>query len=242
MASRSDEIWKSTSLAGVYLEGIRGAIPLAHEQIDVMVRLVAASGIPIRRFLDIGCGDGILSDALLQRFPGAQAVLTDFSAAMLEAAARRFAGRHAKVTCIESDYGVPSWIQQIPANEPFDAVISGLSIHHQPDARKQELYAEIFRLLSPGGVFVNVEHVSSASPWVESLHDELFIDHLHVLHAAKPRNEVASTYFYRPDKAANILAPVEVQCEWLRRIGYRDVDCYLKIFELAVFGGRKPEV
>jgi hypothetical protein len=26
----------------------------------------------------------------------------------------------------------------------------------------------------------------------------------------------------------------------LREIGYTDVDCYLKVFELAVFGGRKP--
>ena len=46
--------------------------------------------------------------------------------------------------------------------------------------------------------------------------------------------------YYRPDKAANILAPVDEQCRWLREIGYEDVDCYLRILELAVFGGRKP--
>ena len=40
--------------------------------------------------------------------------------------------------------------------------------------------------------------------------------------------------------AANILAPVEVQCQWLREIGFTDVDCYLKMFEVAVFGGRRP--
>ena len=37
----------------------------------------------------------------------------------------------------------------------------------------------------------------------------------------------------------NILASVEEQCDWLRRIGYQDVDCFLKTFELALFGGRK---
>jgi hypothetical protein len=45
---------------------------------------------------------------------------------------------------------------------------------------------------------------------------------------------------HRPDKAANILAPVEAQCDWLREIGYEDVDCYFKVLELAVFGGRRP--
>ena len=39
----------------------------------------------------------------------------------------------------------------------------------------------------------------------------------------------------------NILAPVGDQCDWLREIGFEDVDCYFKIFELAVFGGRKPK-
>lgn len=44
----------------------------------------------------------------------------------------------------------------------------------------------------------------------------------------------------RVDEVANILAPAYVQCAWLREIGYADVDCFLKVFELAVFGGRRP--
>ena len=34
--------------------------------------------------------------------------------------------------------------------------------------------------------------------------------------------------------------PSKQQCAWLRDIGFTDVDCYLKVFELAVFGGRRP--
>jgi len=52
--------------------------------------------------------------------------------------------------------------------------------------------------------------------------------------------EIEQEYTTRPDKAANILASVELQCDWLREIGYEDVDCYMRIYELAVFGGRKP--
>jgi hypothetical protein len=36
-----------------------------------------------------------------------------------------------------------------------------------------------------------------------------------------------------------ILAPVDLQCAWLRLIGFQDVDCFFKVFELALFGGRK---
>jgi len=46
----------------------------------------------------------------------------------------------------------------------------------------------------------------------------------------------------RPDKDENKIAPVEQQCGWLRDIGFNDVDCFFKLFEIAIFGGRKtPE-
>ena len=91
---------------------------------------------------------------------------------------------------------------------------------------------------------INVEHVASASNWVESVWDNYFVDALHDFSrkqgSAKSREEIAKEFYDRPDKEANILAPVETQCEWLRALGFQDVDCYFKIFELAVFGGRRP--
>ena len=239
MAARTDEVWKTSALVAVYLEGVRGAIPQAAEQIDIMLRLMAAAGRPIRRFLDLGCGDGVLSAAILGRHPQAEGVLVDFSAPMLEAARSRFAQQSGSVRFANVDYGLASWTRSVEEDGPYDAVVSGYSIHHQPDIRKREVYTEVFGLLRRGGIFINVEHVSSASKWVESLNDELFIDHLHRGHAGASRSEVAETYYHRPDKAANILAPVEMQCQWLREIGFIDVDCYLKVFELAVFGGRR---
>ena len=44
---------------------------------------------------------------------------------------------------------------------------------------------------------------------------------------------------YYQDKKENIPAPLETQCRWLREIGFEDVDCFFKTFELALFGGRK---
>jgi ubiquinone/menaquinone biosynthesis C-methylase UbiE len=240
MTERTDEVWKAPSLAAAYLEGVRASIPLAQEQIDVMLRLIAACGKPVSSFLDLGCGDGVLSAAIVQRFPHAEGVLADFSEPMLEAAKKRFASQIVSLHFANVDYGLASWTQSVEDWSPFDAIVSGYSIHHQPDTRKREIYGEIFGLLRPGGVFINVEHVSSPTTWVAQVNDELFIDYLHGARKDMSRSDVAETYYYRPDKAANILAPVEQQCQWLREIGFADVDCYLKILELAVFGGRRP--
>ena len=240
MPERTDHIWKSQSLAATYLEGVRAAIPLALEQIDVMLRLVAGCGRPVGRVLDLGCGDGVLAAAIVQRVPGAEVVLADFSEPMLEAARKRFAAAGAAAHFVLADYGVPSWTEAVAEWAPYDAIVSGYYIHHQPDRRKRAVYREIFGLLNPGGVFVNIEHVSSPSQWLGSLNDAMFIDSLHRLHPNQSRDDVARLYYDRPDKDANILAPLEDQCAWLRDIGFTGVDCYLKVFELAVFGGRRP--
>jgi tRNA (cmo5U34)-methyltransferase len=243
MNAPTDEVWKSAELTEKFLAGVRGAVPLAKEQIEVMLQLIAASMPLPRRVLDLGCGDGILAAAVLARFPEARVVLVDFSEPMLVAARRRLGPANDRVEMLTLDYGDPGWIFSVNQKGPFDAVVSGFSIHHQPDERKRNIYAEIFGLLGPGGAFINVEHVASSSAWCEQRHDEYFIESLLTFARSQgrkqSRQEISVNYYDRPDKAANLLAPVEQQCQWLREIGFADVDCYLKIFELAVFGGRR---
>ncbi len=57
--------------------------------------------------------------------------------------------------------------------------------------------------------------------------------------SGRSRQEVARAYYARQDKEENILAPANDQCRWLRQSGYQNVDCFFKVFELALFGGRK---
>jgi len=231
-------------LVKVFLEGIRAAVPLAAEQIDVMLRLIAARRQPVTRFADLGCGSGILADAILSRYPQAQGVLVDFSEPMVDAARAQLAGHTPRPQFVIADLALPEWTRTIAAHAPFDVIVSGYAIHHLPDERKRALYGEIFALLAPGGMFANVEHVASRTPWIEAISDDLFVDSLYAFHRqrepAKSREQVADDFARRPDKAANILAPVEVQCDWLRACGFADVDCYFKVLELAVFGGRRP--
>ena len=251
--SVQDTVWQTTELTTTFLTGVRGAIPHANEQIDVMLRLVRAAKPTVHTILDLGCGDGILGQALLRQHPEATAVFIDFSAPMLDASRQRLANT-SRTLFLQADYGKRDWqieLEEIVncqlsiSNCQFDVIVSGYSIHHQPDDRKKEVYAELHNLLTPGGIFLNIEHVASRTPWIQQQFDELFIDNLAAYaereRMNKSREQVAQEFYYRPDKAANILAPVEDQCNWLREIGFAHVDCYFKVFELAVFGGIKPE-
>ncbi len=238
-----DVVWQSDELTQTYLTGVRGAIPLAQEQIDVMLRLVQAACPTVTAVLDLGCGDGILGQAVLDHYPQTKGVFVDLSEPMLEAARKRMDGS-GRCTFVQLDYGENGWENNLPPSSPqYEVIVSGFSIHHQPDDRKKEIYAELYNLLAPGGIFLNLEHVASHSPWVESRFEEFFVDSLFAYHqdiaSDKTREQVDREFYSRPDKAANLLAPVENQCHWLRDIGFVHVDCYLKVFELALFGGIK---
>jgi ubiquinone/menaquinone biosynthesis C-methylase UbiE len=238
----TDKVWKVPAIVNRFLS-YRAAIPLAQEQIGVMMSILKTSGRPVERFLDLGCGDGILAAALLGEYRSSRGVLVDFSEPMLEQARRQLQEYTGQLLFANLDYGEPAWPEHVRPEAPFDAVVSGYSIHHQPDVRKRQIYAEIFSLLRPGGWFVNIEHVSSAA----QLNIDLFEQHyIAARFAIEQRNggsrtfeQLAEEYKNRPDRAANILAPVELQCAWLHEIGFEEVDCYFRIYELAVFAGRK---
>ncbi len=240
--AESGSQWQKKDLATAYLEGVRGAIPGTDLQLAVLGKIVSNWCPHPIRLLDIGCGDGILGRYLLDIFPTADGLFVDFSDPMLEAARKKLSGV-SRAGVVKSDFSASAWLETIAGHAPFDAVVSGFAIHHQPDSRKKELYTEIYHLLSPGGVFLNLEHVSSLSSSGEDLFEDFFIDHLYRFHretdSNKTRQQVAETFYHRPDKKENILASVDTQCEWLREIGFCDVDCFFKVFELALFGGRK---
>jgi tRNA (cmo5U34)-methyltransferase len=239
----TDEVWKLPAIVNRFLS-YRAAIPMAQEQIGVMMSILKTREQPVQNFLDLGCGDGILGAAILGEYPSAHGVLVDFSDPMLEQAREQLREYAGQLSFENLDYGDPSWLNLMETYGRLDAIVSGYSIHHQPDVRKQQIYSEIFSLLNPGGWFINIEHVSSAA----QLNIDLFENHyVAARYAVENQNgsrrsfeQIADEYKNRPDKAANILAPVEVQCDWLREIGYEEADCYFRIYELAVFAGRKP--
>jgi len=172
----------------------------------------------VRRILDLGAGDGRLLALLRIDRPEAFGVATDLSPTMLDAARARFAG-DASVQVVEHDLDAP--LSVLGEAGSFDAVVSCFAIHHCSHARKRALYVEVFALLEPGGVFYNLEHVSSPTP---ELHEAFF---------------AALGMTLADEDRSNQLLDVETQVGWLREIGFAQVDCFWKWRELAVFGGVK---
>jgi tRNA (cmo5U34)-methyltransferase len=162
----------------------------------------------VERFLDLGSGDGRMIALVRSRHPEARAVGLDASEPMLARAKDRFAA-DPLVELQAHELGLP-----LPVEGQFDAVVSGLAIHHLEDARKRELFGEVRGLLAPGGVFANLDLVSSPSP---QIHERF-------------RREIGRA----EDDPSDRLADLGKQLGWLRDAGFDEVDCHFKWLELAL--------
>lgn len=236
------QVWQNPEVAARFAEGRRAGLPGVVQQFETLHRLIRH--VPKRplRALDLGCGDGAVLAAVMQMEPVERAVALDGSPAMLDRARARFKD-DPRVGYVEADFNWPQWVEALPMRG-FDLVVSGFAIHHSEDDRKQAIYAQVFELLAPGGAFVNVEHVASESPLGTTLWQEILAEHL-AAHATAKGEEATPALVLRQINAsgeqdANRLSPVDRQLGWLRSIGFADVDCYWRWFELAVLAGFKP--
>ena len=204
--------WTDTTHVIKYLDRAEG-IPHRAEGERVLLEHLPQR---VNRVLDIGTGNGRLLSMVLAGQSDAYGVGIDFSPMMLEQARSQFAGNK-NVQILEANLDDP-----LPDLGTFDAIVSSFAIHHCSHERKRSLYGEVFTMLHPGGIFCNLEHVASPTA------------HLHRRFMKMIGESVEN------EDPTNKLLDVQTQLEWLKTVGFEDVDCYWKWLELALLIGYRP--
>jgi SAM-dependent methyltransferase len=234
--------WNKKEKLFKYVEGVRQFFPLAEEQLDIISRIIGKFNPSIKTFLDLGCGDGFLGHFIYKLYPDAHGVFLDLSPEMITKAENKDADHQSEF--VVQNFEDPDWYRSILTSRKFDLIVSGYAIHHIENTEKKSLYKDIFDLLNRNGIFLNLEHVSSPTPLVQEMFNDLFLDGMSNYHDhikdGKTKEEIEQIHNDPEHKILNKLESVEKQCVWLRDLGFSNVDCYMKIFELALFGGIKP--
>jgi tRNA (cmo5U34)-methyltransferase len=205
----------------------RRLVPCFDQFYGTAVELLGLRKGPMRRVLDLGAGTGLMSQAVLARYPEAELVLLDGAAEMIAEARERLPG--ARVTMVQADLR-----DELPAG-PFDAVVSALAIHHLEHPEVRGLLNRIHAVLRPGGVFVNAEHVTGATPWLEGVYRRLWRQAC--LAAGASEIEIAGAEGrMEMDRSSDIAT----QLGWMAAAGFQDCDCFFKQLHFAVLAGWRP--
>jgi tRNA (cmo5U34)-methyltransferase len=189
------------------------------------------------RVLDLGGGDGVITEYLQERNPDNAFILLDGSADMLEKARQRLDGRD--TIFIQQTF--EEYLDTSPKDQRYDFIFSSNAIHHLDWLGKSRLYAKLFRELAFGGAFVNIDVVKAASEHSERWQFAMWEDWMNE-RLAQIGGDVG-TYDGLPQvakaKPENKPSGLFDQLEMLRQIGFRDVDCFYKYGVFAMFGGTK---
>ncbi len=109
------------------------------------------------KVLDIGAGNGMLSELILKQYPNAQITMLDFSPEMLQSAKAYFEKNQIdtrNVKYLVGDFITDSWKE-----ETYDLIISSYALHH---IRNEEDLKKVFRkiatsLKEDNGTFICVD-------------------------------------------------------------------------------------
>ena len=227
-----------------FIDRGRYFVPERETQIQIICDLIPAQEQPVH-VLELCCGEGLLAQAILDRFPTGYVHGLDGSPTMLDAARARLAGYSARFTAAAFDLAAPDWRQ--PPAWSVQAVVSSLAIHHLDGAQKQALYADLYRLLAPGGVLVIADLIQpadgrglavAAQGWDAAVRDrsQQFDGTTRAfdLFAGDQWN------IYRYPDPTDIPSGVFEHLQWLARAGFTGVDVYWLRAGHAIYGGQKP--
>lgn len=119
---------------------------LQHEIGRRMVARLDYMRIEPAAILDIGCGTGVTTEALLKRYPKAAVTALDFALPMLERARRRGRWlRRPRCLCADLDH--------LPlADQSIDLVFANAAL--QWSSEPQQAFRDIARVLKPGGLVI----------------------------------------------------------------------------------------
>ncbi len=216
--------------------------PSRAEQLSMLTGLIPAEPEQEFQAVDLACGAGSLSGAVLARFPQSRVLALDGSATMLTEARRQLGAFGDRVECREFDLFDDAWLDGLPA--PPLCFLSSLAIHHLDGDQKKRLFGRLYDRLRPGGALLVIDLVEPVNQHAWTAYGDAW-------DAAVWEQSIAATgdlgayqsfaagwnHFRTPDVEFDKPSGLFEQLQWLQEIGFRQVDCFWLRAGHAVYGG-----
>jgi tRNA (cmo5U34)-methyltransferase len=206
---------------------------------NIMIRLFSYN-FPVQknlRLLELGCGNGYITQEIYQSFPDNHFSLLDGNKEMIKQAQSICKGENFSFLL----HSFEDFFSQHD-NPTYDFIYSSNAIHHLNYRQKCTLYQYIFDHLHTGGLFLNIDVVLPPTEVCETWSFQLWREWMHQKLTKRDApdpdkyNTLPEIYKGKEENQPNRL---EVQLETLRKTGFRNVDCFYKYGIFTLFGGTK---
>jgi tRNA (cmo5U34)-methyltransferase len=231
-------------LSRQFMDYGRYFVPEREGQMQRIVALLADLD-PKPCIVELCCGEGLLTEAVLEAYPDCSILAMDGSTEMLTKAQSRLSRFGDRCRCQLFDLASTSWRSFSP---PANAFISSLAIHHLPEPKKQALFKDIHRNLTPGGMLVIADVLEVAGLAGKKLAAEEWDRAVRHLSMELDGDDKAFNFFitegwnmhrYLDPEDIDKPSPIFSQLKWLEEAGFTDIDVNWLYAGHAVFSARK---
>ncbi|OKY74335.1 MAG: hypothetical protein BM485_13815 [Desulfobulbaceae bacterium DB1] len=176
--------------------------------------------------LDVGCGNGVLSELVLRKLPLSFVVGFDLTAKMLDAFESKLSNYAGRFELRQGDYRIDS------IGKGYDVIIAGLTLHHLAWEEREKFYQTLYSALNPGGLFLARDII------IDEDYAVVRDQYAHWKEFMKSQREDPEFWYSKhmekdhPMTLANHFA-------WLRKAGFTKVACHWRLYNFAITAAEK---
>ncbi len=234
--------------SAIFLDFSEFFVPARAEQIATLLDLVPAHPDEDFTIVELASGEGILAQAMLERFPSCRYIALDGSSVMREHMRQKLSRFQDRLDIRSFELAERDWHKTLP--EPVRCVVSSLSVHHLSDAGKRQLFRTMFTRLETGGALLLADIVKPATQQIARLfaqqYDEIVRQQSIALRGDLSGYELFQkkqwnyfTYDYSDPHSYDQPSLLHDQLRWLIEVRFSYADCFWMRAGHAIYGGYK---
>ncbi len=178
------------------------------------------------RVLDLGCGNGILSELVFQKLPNSYIVGFDLTESMLNAFEKKLSKYSGRFELKQGDFRT-----DLIGNE-YDIIIAGLTLQHLTWDERERFYQTLYSSLNDGGFFIARDIIIDEDKEVVNDQYENWKNFI------KSQGEDPD-YWYSRHIEKDYPITLTDHFVWLRRAGFSKVACQWRLYNFAITTAEK---
>ncbi len=202
-------------------------VPQYHEQNQIIYRLLPNED-KICRVLDLGCGNGILSEEILRKLPHSYVVGFDLTENMLRAFEKKLSKYSERFELKQGDFRTDS------IGNDYDIIIAGLTLHHLTLPEREVFYSTLFSSLKEGGIFISRDIIIDEDP-------DVIQDQYNYWKDFMTSQGEDPDFWYSKHAEKDHPMTLTDHILWLRKAGFSRVACQWRLYNFAITTAEKKK-
>jgi len=207
--------------AGEYDNLMERLVPQYKKQHEIIYELLPEKSTNPLRVLDLGCGNGVLSELVLDKLPNAFVVGFDLTPRMLEVYENNLSKYRGRYELMLGDYRFDS------IGSHYDIILAGLTLQHLTWGERKDFYNLIYSILNHNGSFI-LNDIIIDEDW-----DTRRLQYSNWMSFIASNGEDPEFWL---DKHMTKDYPVTLEDHflWLEQAGFSKMDCYWRFHNFAI--------